>query len=34
MRPRLKMSGASYRIGETRVKVGMGWKYLYPLLPS
>ena len=29
MRPRLKMSGASFRIDETYVKVGKGWKYLY-----
>jgi hypothetical protein len=24
----LQMSGASYRLGETSVKVGTGWKYL------
>ncbi len=29
MRPHLKMSGASYRIDETYVKVGKSWKYLY-----
>src|SRR5918998_5362009 len=29
MRPHLKMSGASFRIDETYVKVGKGWKYLY-----
>ena len=29
MRPHLKMSGTSYRINETYVKVGKGWKYLY-----
>jgi transposase-like protein len=28
-RPHLKMSGTSYRIDETYVKVGKGWKYLY-----
>jgi transposase-like protein len=29
MRQHLKMSGASYRIDETYVKVGKSWKYLY-----
>ncbi len=29
MRPHLKMSGASYRVDETYVKVGKCWKYLY-----
>jgi transposase, IS6 family len=29
MRPHLKMSGASYRLDETYVKVGKVWKYLY-----
>ncbi len=29
MRPHLKMSGTSYRIDETYVKVGNEWKYLY-----
>jgi transposase, IS6 family len=29
MRPHLKMSGTSYRIDETYVKVGKSWKYLY-----
>ncbi len=29
MRPYLKMSGTSYRLDETYVKVGKGWKYLY-----
>ncbi len=29
MRPHLKMSGTSYRIDETYVKVGKEWKYLY-----
>jgi hypothetical protein len=28
MRPHLKMSGASYRLDETYVKVGTEWKYL------
>jgi IS6 family transposase len=27
--PHLKMSGTSYRIDETYVKVGKNWKYLY-----
>nr|QEO74473.1 hypothetical protein [uncultured bacterium] len=34
MRPHLKMSGASYRIDETYVKVGTGWKYLYRAVDS
>ncbi len=29
IRPHLKMSGASYRIDETYVKVSTQWKYLY-----
>ena len=29
MRPYLRMSGTSYRIDETYVKVGKKWKYLY-----
>src|ERR687896_1755447 len=29
MRPHLKMSGASFRVDETYVKVGKSWKYLY-----
>ena len=29
MRPHLKMSGISYRVDETYVKVGKEWKYLY-----
>ena len=29
MRPHLKMSGTSYRLDETYVKVGGEWKYLY-----
>jgi IS6 family transposase len=29
MRPHRKMSGTSYRIDETYVKVGKTWKYLY-----
>ena len=29
MRSHLKMSGASYRVDETYVKVGKAWKYLY-----
>lgn len=32
MRPHLKMSGTSYRIDETYVKVGREWKYLYRAL--
>jgi IS6 family transposase len=34
MRPYLKMSGASYRIDETYVKVGTDWKYLYHAVDS
>jgi transposase-like protein len=34
MRPYLKMSGASYRIDETYVKVGTEWKYLYRAVDS
>ena len=34
MRPHLKMSGASYRIDETYVKVGAEWKYLYRAVDS
>jgi transposase-like protein len=29
IRPHLNLAGASYRIDETYVKVGKGWKYLY-----
>lgn len=29
MRPHLRMSGTSYRIDETYVKVGTEWKYFY-----
>jgi IS6 family transposase len=29
MRPYLKMSGASYRVDETYIKVGKSCKYLY-----
>ena len=32
IRPHLKMSGASFRIDETYVKVGCEWKYLYRAL--
>ena len=32
IRPHLKMSGASFRIDETYVKVGKSWKYLYRAL--
>lgn len=28
-RPHLKLAGSSYRIDETYIKVGKGWKYLY-----
>lgn len=28
MQPRLKLSGTSYRLDETYVKVGTEWKYL------
>jgi transposase-like protein len=34
MRPYLKMSGTSYRIDETYVKVGREWKYLYRAVDS
>jgi transposase len=34
MRPHLKMSGTSYRLNETYVKVGTEWKYLYPAVDS
>lgn len=34
MRPHLKMSGTSYRIDETYVKVGKEWKYLYRAVDS
>ncbi|HEY0173827.1 MAG TPA: IS6 family transposase, partial [Pyrinomonadaceae bacterium] len=34
MRPHLKMSGTSYRIDETYVKAGTGWKYLYRAVDS
>jgi transposase-like protein len=34
MRPHLKMSGTSYRIDETYVKVGKDWKYLYRAVDS
>jgi IS6 family transposase len=34
MRPYLKMSGASYRLDETYVKVGTEWKYLYRAVDS
>jgi len=34
MRPHLKMSGPSYRINETYVKVGKEWKYLYRAVNS
>ena len=29
IRPHLKLSGASYRVDETYIKVGKSWKYLY-----
>ncbi len=32
IRPHLKLSGTSYRIDETYVKVGKEWKYLYRAL--
>ena len=32
IRPHLKMSGTSFRIDETYVKVGKSWKYLYRAL--
>jgi IS6 family transposase len=34
MRPHLKMSGTSYRLDETYVKVGTEWKYLYRSVDS
>jgi transposase-like protein len=34
MRPHLKMSGTSYRLDETYVKVGAEWKYLYRAVDS
>jgi transposase, IS6 family len=34
MRPYLKMSGTSYRIDQTYVKVGTEWKYLYRAVDS
>jgi transposase-like protein len=34
MRPHLKISGTSYRIDETYVKVGTQWKYLYRAVDS
>jgi len=34
IRPRLKMSGTSYRIDETYVKVGAEWKHLYRAVDS
>ncbi len=34
MRPHLKVSGTSYRIDETYVKVGKEWKYLYRAVDS
>jgi IS6 family transposase len=34
MRPHLKLSGASYRIDETYVKVSKDWKYLYRAVDS
>src|SRR4028119_242979 len=34
MRPHLKMSGDSYRLDETYVKVGTEWKYLYRAVDS
>src|SRR3712207_2924764 len=34
MRPHLKMSGTSYRLDETSVKVGTEWKYLYRAVDS
>lgn len=33
-RPHLKMSGDSYRLDETYVKVGTEWKYLYRAIDS
>ena len=34
IRPYLKMSGTSYRLDETYVKVGTQWKYLYRAIDS
>src|ERR687894_411582 len=34
MRPHLKVSGTSYRLDETYVKVGTEWKYLYRAVDS
>jgi transposase-like protein len=34
IRPHLKMSGASYRLDETYVKIGTQWKYLYRAIDS
>lgn len=34
MRPHLKMSGTSYRLDETYMKVGTEWKYLYRAVDS
>lgn len=34
MRPYLKMSGTSYRLDETYVKVGTQWQYLYRAVDS
>ena len=34
MRPYLKMSGTSYRLDETYVKVWAEWKYLYRAVDS
>src|ERR671920_951809 len=34
MRPHLRMSGTSYRLDETYVKVGSEWKYLYRAVDS
>ncbi len=34
LRPHLKMSGTSYRLDETYVKVGKEWKYLYRAIDS
>jgi transposase-like protein len=34
MRPHPKVSGTSFRVDETYVKVGTGWKYLYRAVDS
>ena len=34
IRPHLKMSGTSYRLDETYVKVGSAWRYLYRAVDS